>query len=69
MSKTLSNADRQRLTDRAAMLSLELSRVPRRKIGDLLWQRLARKLLACERRLRLHRLPQHLSDEREQSVA
>jgi hypothetical protein len=69
MSKTLSNADRQRLTDRAAMLSLELSRLPRRGICGLQWQCLARKLLACERRLRLQRLQQYLDDEREQTVA
>jgi hypothetical protein len=68
MSKTLSNSDRQRLTDRAAMLSLELSRLPRRGIGGLQWQCLARTLLACERRLRLQRLQQYLDDEREQTV-
>jgi hypothetical protein len=69
MGKPLSNEQRQRLTERAETLRMELGRTPRRRVGDLLWQRLARKLLTCERRLRLYRLQQHLNDERNHPVA
>jgi hypothetical protein len=69
MDKPLSEQQRQRLTERAEMLRMELGRTPRRKVGDLLWQRLARKLLACERRLRLFRLRRDLEDERQYPVA